>query len=564
MIDDAELLRRYAAEKSEAAFAEFVRRQIGLVYAAASRRLGGDTHGAADVTQQVFIAALRHARELARHPGVTGWLYTTTRHAAIDHLRNEQRRRQREHEAHAMSEILGGNGPLVASDRDTTEATHAWEQLRPVLDGAMDALSAADRKAVFLRFFEGQAFAEIGRRLQLTENAARMRVERALDKLQALLAQRGVTSTAAALGVVLANQVGVASAAVPVGLAGSVTNAALASATVASVAAPLAGVLGFMSTAKIAVTIGAMLSMAGAGSALYENGHAREAESTLAAMRRERDALQARMAALARDARGAEQQARTSEERAAALQTEVATTRAAKEASRPATESFAAAISGSAGSVNPGMEMLANPEYVRLSVEKYCAGLGLQFAPLYKLLKLSPEQIAKFEANRTEFQQVTQEVWSAAVAKGVSVSDPAMASLLREPVTNLEKDLIAMFGETGYKQYQQYNRAQSGLDVVNTLAGNLYRTDTPLNGQQGDQLVQAVMNNTRTVPTAPGSIVMRNETDWAAVAAHGQGVLAPPQAAVFEAVIAGKKLQQQMNAISSAMRAAPNAKPGGG
>ncbi|MSU60242.1 MAG: hypothetical protein EXS35_19075 [Pedosphaera sp.] len=63
---------------------------------------------------------------------------------------------------------------------------------------------------------------------------------------------------------------------------------------------------------------------------------------------------------------------------------------------------------------------------------------------------------------------------------------------------------------------------------------------------------------------APGTKVVRYETDWAAVAAQAQGVIAPQQAATFETVLAGKKLQQQMTALSSAIRAASNAKPGGG
>src|SRR5437870_1014366 len=106
MSDDVELLRKYAEERSEAAFAEFVRRHIDLVFAAASRRMTSDTHGAADVTQQVFIAAAKHARALARHPRLTGWLYTTTRNAVLDHMRNEQRRWKREQAIQTVTAVL--------------------------------------------------------------------------------------------------------------------------------------------------------------------------------------------------------------------------------------------------------------------------------------------------------------------------------------------------------------------------------------------------------------------------------------------------------------------------
>lgn len=60
MNDDTELLRRYVEEGAEAAFAEWVQRHLGLVYAAALRRLGGDTHGAAEVARG--FSSRRHGR----------------------------------------------------------------------------------------------------------------------------------------------------------------------------------------------------------------------------------------------------------------------------------------------------------------------------------------------------------------------------------------------------------------------------------------------------------------------------------------------------------------------
>ena len=95
MIDDATLLRRYAEEKSEAAFAEFVRRHIDLVYAAALRRTG-DAHRAKDVAQHVFATVARNARSLARHAMLGAWLHTATRNAALNLMISEQRRQIRE------------------------------------------------------------------------------------------------------------------------------------------------------------------------------------------------------------------------------------------------------------------------------------------------------------------------------------------------------------------------------------------------------------------------------------------------------------------------------------
>src|ERR1051326_9181353 len=184
MIEDAELLRRYATDRAENAFTELVRRRIDLVYAVALRQVGGDAHLAEDVTQRVFADLAKKASELSQRAVLSGWLCRSAQFAAADVVRSERRRRTREEKAEIMKENL-----------PTDEAHPDWEKFRPLLDQAMGELDDDDRDAVALRFFEERSFAEIGVRLQLTEEAARKRVSRALDRMQAVLARRGITST---------------------------------------------------------------------------------------------------------------------------------------------------------------------------------------------------------------------------------------------------------------------------------------------------------------------------------------------------------------------------------
>lgn len=261
MTDDALLLRRYADERAEDAFAEFVRRQLPLVYSAALRRLGGDTHRAADVAQIVFCAVARDARRISEHAVLTGWLYTATRNAVIDVIRSEKRRRVREEEAHIMQLTLS----------DTTGPTD-WSRLRPVLDSAMDELSERDREAVLLRFFQERPFAEVGRVLGLSEEAARKRVERALDKLRDVLARHKIASTSAALTALLSQGT---VAAAPASLAASITGAALATGGVTAGGATL---LTFFALTKVQVGIAAVVAAAGAA------GFVRQ-QSTIASLR---------------------------------------------------------------------------------------------------------------------------------------------------------------------------------------------------------------------------------------------------------------------------------------
>ncbi len=218
--NDINLLRRYVSERSEEAFAELVRQRIGLVYSAALRQLDGDAHLAEEVTQSVFTDLACKAPNLTRHSSLAGWLFTSTRYAAAAVRRANARRSNREQEAHAMSQVL-----------QSAESGPSWEEIRPILDEAMHDLKGDDREAVLLRFFDQLPLAELGTRLGVSENAARMRVDRALERLRAALVKRGVTSTSAALAVVLTGQTIVAA---PAGLAASVSQTALMSAATAS------------------------------------------------------------------------------------------------------------------------------------------------------------------------------------------------------------------------------------------------------------------------------------------------------------------------------------------
>jgi RNA polymerase sigma factor (sigma-70 family) len=199
MTTDSELLRQFAQTNSEAAFAELVKRHVNLVYSAALRQVNGDEHLAKDVAQTVFTDLARKADSLARRESLTGWLYTSAHFAAAKIVRGENRRRDREEKF--MREPTSETAP----DAD-------WEKLRPTLDDAMHELKETDREAVLLRYFENRQFAEVGAKLGLNENAARMRVERALEKLRGIFAKRGVTTATALASVISANAIQIAPA----------------------------------------------------------------------------------------------------------------------------------------------------------------------------------------------------------------------------------------------------------------------------------------------------------------------------------------------------------------
>ncbi len=137
-MNDFELLREYVVRQSQDAFAELVRRHIGLVYSSAFRQVN-DPHLAEEVAQVTFIILARKAHTLGKGTNLAGWLYRTTRFAASDAVKMQKRRRQREHEAAEMN--------IPAADDPN------WKQIAPFLDEAVSALREKDRNAVLMLIF---------------------------------------------------------------------------------------------------------------------------------------------------------------------------------------------------------------------------------------------------------------------------------------------------------------------------------------------------------------------------------------------------------------------------
>jgi RNA polymerase sigma factor (sigma-70 family) len=180
MTEDAALMRRFVANGDEEAFGGLVSRHFGLVYGTALRLANGDAGLAEEVTQMVFTDLARKAKLLPRGVVLAGWLHQAARFAAAKAIRGEERRRRREQEAVAMMD-------------DRNESSLEWERLRPALDAALSRLSARDRDAVLLRYFEQKTFDVVGAALGVSSDTAQKRVSRALGKLRAVLARGGVT-----------------------------------------------------------------------------------------------------------------------------------------------------------------------------------------------------------------------------------------------------------------------------------------------------------------------------------------------------------------------------------
>jgi RNA polymerase sigma factor (sigma-70 family) len=252
-LTDPQLLRDYTERRSEAAFAELVRRHVDFVHSAALRMVC-DAHLAKDVTQGVFIALAQNGRQLADRPVLSGWLHRTAQNLAANAVRSDVRRRAREQEAAAMNELL------------SAESDANWENIAPHLDAGLGELDEADRDALLLRYFERKSAREMAEILGTSEDAAQKRVSRAVERLREFFSKRNVTIGAGGL-VVLISANAVQSA--PIGLAATISAAAVLAGTAVSTSTAVAATKAIaMTTLQKTFITATVAVLAGAG--IYE------------------------------------------------------------------------------------------------------------------------------------------------------------------------------------------------------------------------------------------------------------------------------------------------------
>lgn len=179
---DTELLRRYATERDEAAFAELIRRNGPLVLRTCQHVLGEAS--AEDAFQATFLLLVRSAGRLTRPGSLAGWLHAAAVRIARRARRGENRRREREAALHT---------PRLAPD-DLT-----WREVREVLDRELAALPEKYRVPLVLCYLQELSYEQAARQVGCPVGALRGRLERGKERLRKRLARCGLPLAAPAL-----------------------------------------------------------------------------------------------------------------------------------------------------------------------------------------------------------------------------------------------------------------------------------------------------------------------------------------------------------------------------
>lgn len=370
-----------------------------------------------------------------------------------------------------------------------------WERLRPVIDDALGELNSRDREAVLLRFFSERSYGEIGGTLNVSENTARMRVERALDKLHGLLSRRGITTTSAALTLSLSAHG--SSLVLPTGLASAVATNAIAQASGLTMSA---AVLKIMSSSKFAYAGAAAvlaLAITFTGVEIHAARSAQDdlrvADTQIAALNEQLRDVQVKIDVASAAERTSAEQRREAAQRAAVVR-------------RDARAAF----------------FQRHPEIREVLREQWRATADGQYRPLFRSLRLTPEQIERMK-----------DLLAQGVGSMITVGDGERVIYRTDgDHSTAMAELRQLLGEEGFRQYQEYDRlVLPAWQMTIQVAGALFDTEAPLTSAQGESLLGILANHRVPDPTGVG----RPPFDWPAIMPLASQALSPRQVAVLDA-----------------------------
>jgi len=161
----------------------------------------GDVARAEDITQEVFVSALRRMRQTDRPIAFKPWVYEIAKNACIDSYRRVGRSEEVPLDAGDGSK---GEDRVLADSGPTPDAAFDAKQRLSDLCGAFGGLSDAHHRILVMRELEGLSYREIGERMEMTRPAvestlfrARRRLNEEYDELVTGRRCRGVQATIA-------------------------------------------------------------------------------------------------------------------------------------------------------------------------------------------------------------------------------------------------------------------------------------------------------------------------------------------------------------------------------
>ncbi len=176
---DVALVRQFRATGDPRVFETLFRKYQGPVFHLVSRMTAGED--AYDVTQDVFVRALRALPLFKGDSKFRTWLYAIARNTCLNHLRDS--RVQRGHEGYSLDDDgesgEGGSGPEPSDPQADVGRIAEQRELQGIVDKTLAALSPEQRLLITLRDLEGLSYEEIAEITELSVSNVKSKLHRA-------------------------------------------------------------------------------------------------------------------------------------------------------------------------------------------------------------------------------------------------------------------------------------------------------------------------------------------------------------------------------------------------
>ncbi|HTL59654.1 MAG TPA: sigma-70 family RNA polymerase sigma factor [Candidatus Limnocylindrales bacterium] len=500
---DQELVSQFTRAHSEDAFALLVNRYLNLVYSAALRQVRSPQL-AEEVCQSVFTNLAYHAPKLKPNTVLTAWLYQVTRNAAIDVVRREARRQEREQIALQMSQM----------HTDPSE----WTQIEPMLDEAMRSLDDAERTAILLRYFENKSLRDVGQALGTSEDAAQKRVSRAVERLRDYFSKRKITVGASGLvALVSANAIQAA----PTGLATTVAAGALTTSAALSTATAVA-VTKTIAMTTIQKTIITTLSALAAGAIIVSVYQAHKAsslrEEVQALKQQQQVSLNAQMQELQRERDGATNAlAALAAENAALKKNPPDVAKLRGEVGRLRMEKT------SLGSTSALSKVTANAAAKKMLRDQQKLGMSMIYKGFAQQLKLTEQQTDQL--NDLLADHIMNNVDHVTAVLRDKLTPEQMNELFTTQDAALHAQLQELLGQDGLSQYQDYTKNLLSTLTAEQFKGMLSGNDTAKQEKvkQLSQVIQSTVQDALTKAGLPADYQLVPTLNFSNIASEQEG-----------------------------------------